>query len=232
MKRSARVLPSLTQGGYSDLNNNEKKGITLAATVLYEVGDGLYLNITNKCTNRCDFCIRNNGDGAYGSDSLWLKREPTYEEIVSELKKRDISSYSELVFCGYGEPTCRLDTLLAVARYLRLEYPDKRIRLNTNGHASLIAGYDTASRFEGLFDTVSISLNAPLPDEYEAICHSVFGAEAFGGMLDFARRVSAYVPECIFSVVGDFLTEHQLSECKRIADECGVALKVRKYIGK
>ena len=214
------------------MNNSEKKGVTLAATVLYEVGDGLYLNITNKCTNRCDFCIRNNGDGAYGSDSLWLKREPTYDEIVAEIKKRDLALYSELVFCGYGEPTCRLDTLLEVARFLRCEYPEKRIRLNTNGHASLIAGFDTAPRFQGLFDTVSISLNAPTAAEYEAICHSVFGMDAFCGMLDFAKRVSAYVPECIFSVVGDFLTDCQLAECKRISDECGVTLKVRKYIGK
>ena len=35
-------------------------------TITYEVGNSLYLIITKRCSNRCDFCIRQNGDGAYG----------------------------------------------------------------------------------------------------------------------------------------------------------------------
>ena len=129
-------------------------------TIAYTVGDGLYLNITNQCTNSCDFCIRNNGDGAYGSDSLWLEREPSAEEVLDAVREYDLSDFSELVFCGYGEPTYRLDVMLCVCRKIKSEYPDTKIRLNTNGHASRIAGRDVSGELAGLVDTVSISLNS------------------------------------------------------------------------
>ena len=88
-------------------------------TLTYEVGSGLYVNITNKCPCACTFCIRNNGDGAYGSDPLWLEHQPSAEEIIDDLKKRDLEKYSEVVFCGYGEPTCELDVMLKVADYIK-----------------------------------------------------------------------------------------------------------------
>ena len=88
-------------------------------TVSYEVGSGLYLNITNRCSNRCEFCIRNNGDGAYGSDSLWLEREPSVKEILESVFSRELSRYSEIVFCGYGEPTYRLADAVTVAKEIK-----------------------------------------------------------------------------------------------------------------
>ena len=103
--------------------------------ITYIVEDKLYVNITNKCSNRCEFCIRNNGDGAYGSDSLWLLREPTREEILESIFSHDLTKFPELVFCGYGEPTQRLDVLLQVAGYVRKEHPSVKIRINTNGLA-------------------------------------------------------------------------------------------------
>ena len=62
-------------------------------TILYTVGDKLYINLTNKCPCSCTFCIRQNGDGAYGSDSLWLDREPTVDEVLSELEKYDLTQF-------------------------------------------------------------------------------------------------------------------------------------------
>ena len=112
--------------------------MTKSMTVTYEVDSGLYVNITNRCTNRCDFCIRNNGDGAYGSDSLWLVREPTVEEILDSIFSRDLTKYSELVFCGYGEPTVRLDDMRAVALAVKEREPGMTVRVNTNGHSDLI----------------------------------------------------------------------------------------------
>ena len=72
-------------------------------TVTYRVERGLYVNITNQCTNCCDFCIRNNKDGAYGSDSLWLEREPTEDEIFDAIMAENPNNFEEIVFCGYGE---------------------------------------------------------------------------------------------------------------------------------
>ena len=128
-------------------------------TLSYEVGNGLYLNITNKCPCNCTFCIRNNGDGAYGSDPLWLEHQPTAEEIIEDLKKRKLDSYDEIVFCGYGEPTCELEILKTVSGYIR-SVTKTPVRINTNGLSDLINKRNTAPEFKGIADTVSISLNA------------------------------------------------------------------------
>ena len=176
-------------------------------TITYRVGDGLYVNMTNRCTNSCDFCIRNNGDGAYGSDSLWLSREPSVEEVTSEILSRLPEGYSELVFCGYGEPTIRLNECRGVALSIKKAYPDLKIRINTNGHSDLIFGLDTAPLYEGAFDVVSISLNASNAAEYDAICHSAFGEKTFDALLKFAKNVKNYVQNVIFSVVKDTISD-------------------------
>lgn len=204
-----------------------KKGMCIT----YEVDGNLYVNITNRCTNNCEFCIRNNGDGAYGSDSLWLEREPTKDEILASVFERDLTKYSEIVFCGYGEPTERLD----VARECALAIKEKtgmKIRINTNGHASLIAGCDVAPLFEGAFDTVSVSLNTPNADKYVEMCHPVYKKDGFYGMLDFAKNVNNYVQNTVLSVVRETLTDDELRECEKIANDLGVKLRVRTYIGK
>lgn len=197
-------------------------------TVTYIVDSALYINVTNRCTNSCDFCIRKNGDGAYGSDSLWLLREPTEDEILESVFSHDLSDFSEVVFCGYGEPSIRLDTIVSVAKKIKEKHPI-RVRINTNGHSSLYHGYNTAPLYAGAFDSVSISLNTPSSERYDEICHpQLDGAHA--GMLAFAAEVKKHVPEVLLSVVKDFITEQELSECRAIADAAGVYLKVRDYI--
>ena len=198
--------------------------------ITYVVDGKLYLNITNKCSNRCDFCIRNNGDGAYGSDSLWLEREPTREEIISSLLSQDLSSFPELVFCGYGEPTYRLEDAVWVAKEVKARFPKIKIRINTNGQSDLIKKRNTAPDYEGVFDTVSISLNTPKAEKYDEICHSVFGTEAYASMLNFAKNVKNYVQNVQFSVVKETLTSEELELCRAISSDVGVTLLVRDYI--
>ena len=113
--------------------------------ITYIVDGKLYVNVTNRCSNRCDFCIRNNGDGAYGSDSLWLEREPTREEILDSIFSRDLTAFPELVFCGYGEPSYRLEDAAFVAREVKQKYPHLKVRVNTNGHSDLILGCPSKS---------------------------------------------------------------------------------------
>ena len=197
-------------------------------TITYVVDGALYINVTNRCTNNCEFCIRKNGDGAYGSDSLWLEREPTEDEILDSVFSRDLSTYSEIVFCGYGEPSIRLGTVVSVAKKIKEKYPIK-VRINTNGHSSLYHGYDTAPEYAGAFDSVSISLNTPSSERYDEICRPHYNG-SYDAMLSFTREVKKYVPGVILSVVKDFLTPEELDECHRIADEIGVYLKVRDYI--
>lgn len=202
-----------------------KRGMTVA----YEVDGGLYLNVTNRCTNACTFCIRNNGDGAYGSDTLWLEREPTVEEIISAALAFDLGKYKELVFCGYGEPTYRLYDCIEVVKELKKKYPSLKVRINTNGHSSLIFGFDTAPLYEGIFDAVSISLNTPSAEKYKEICRPVLN-NSFEAMLEFAKNVKNYVHYTCLSVVKETLTDKELSLCEEIARDCGVPLKVRTLI--
>ncbi len=202
-----------------------------AMTLTYEVDGGLYINVTNRCTNACEFCIRHNGEGAYGSDSLWLLREPDAEEILASVFSRDLSRYKEIVFCGYGEPSMRLDVCREVALAIKKQYPNLPIRINTNGHSSLIYGQDTAPMYKDAFDVVSVSLNTPSADKYVEMCHPVYGKEAFTALIDFAKDVKKYVQTVLLSVVRETLSEEELDECYAIAQSCGVTLKVRTYIG-
>ncbi len=201
-------------------------------TITYEVDSGLYINVTNRCTNRCEFCIRNNADGAYGSDTLWLEREPTVDEVLSDVFSRDLHKYSELVFCGYGEPTVRLNDIRKIALEIKKRYPSVKIRVNTNGHSDLILGTDTAPLYRDAFDVVSISLNTPNSDKYVEMCHPVYRETAFDALLAFAKNVNKYVQKTFLSVVRQTLTEDELAKCYKIADELGVTLKVRDYISK
>ena len=134
-------------------------------TILYKVHNNLYVNLTNKCPCSCTFCLRQTMDHVGESDSLWLTREPEYDEIIADFANFDVASFDELVFCGFGEPTERIDVLLKVARYFKETY-HKPIRINTNGLGNLVNGRDIAPDFKGLIDTVSISLNTPNADAY------------------------------------------------------------------
>ncbi len=199
-------------------------------TITYEVENGLYINLTNRCSNSCTFCIRNNGDGAYGSDSLWLEREPTVEEVLESVFSKDLNKYHEIVFCGYGEPTYRLQDARAIALHIKERHPNMRIRINTNGQSDLILGTKTAPLFADAFDVVSISLNTPTAKEYVKLCRPIFKEAAFDCLLSFAKEVKQYVPSVLLSVVRQTLTEEELDACKKHASEAGVVLKIREYI--
>ena len=198
--------------------------------ITYIVENNLYVNMTNKCSNRCEFCIRNNGDGAYGSDPLWLEREPSREEILTSVLSHDLKAFSELVFCGYGEPTYRLDDAVWVAKAVKREHPETRIRINTNGQSDLILGRNTAPDYEGAFDIVSISLNTPTAEKYQQICHSIYGEAAFNALLTFAGRVKDFVPTVQLSAVKETLTPEEIALCESISSELGVYLRLRDYI--
>ena len=198
--------------------------------ITYVVEGKLYVNITNKCSNRCEFCIRNNGDGAYGSDSLWLEREPTVDEIIQSIFSWDLNDFPELVFCGYGEPTYRLDDAVCVVKKVKERYPEIVTRINTNGHSDLINSRNTAKDFEGAFDIVSISLNTPDASKYQKICHSIYGEKSFDSLLNFAKNVKNYVQNVQLSAVKDFLTAEEIKKCVEISEQLGVNLRLRDYI--
>ena len=198
--------------------------------IFYELYGALYVNITNKCPCSCIFCIRNNTDVIKDSDPLWFEGdEPTLDEIKKDFEKFDIEKYSEIVFCGYGEPTERMDILIESAKFLK-QKTNKKIRLNTNGLSDLICQRkNTAYELKGLIDTVSISLNAPTSKRFEEVTNSVFKEKSFGALLDFARDAKKCIDKVVFTVV-DIISEKEIEECRKIADEMGIELRVREYI--
>ena len=195
--------------------------------VFYEYGGGLYANLTNKCPCRCEFCIRDTVGALGGADSLWLRREPTIEEIKELLGEWDLNEFDELVFCGYGEPTERLEDLLATARYAKSLSPALRVRINTNGLSDLINKRDTTEDLRGIIDAVSISLNAKGPEEYLALCHPRFGIDSFDAIIDYTRRVKEVVPDVTMSIVGGTIPRQDERPCREIAESLGVKFRIR-----
>ena len=186
----------------------------------------LYINLTNRCTNKCKFCIRFTPSGVNQID-LWLEHEPSVEEIIAALNEAGFMDYPEVVICGYGEPLLRIDEVLEVARYLKSK-KDIKIRVNTNGHANRYAGRDVTPEMKGLIDTISISLNAENAEKYQEICVCDYGEEGFYEMLDFAKKAKEYVPEVVLSVV-DVIGEDAIEKCRKIAEDVGVTYRVREF---
>lgn len=197
-------------------------------TIFYKFDGKMYINITNGCPCDCVFCIRKNGDSIEDNDSLWLEREPSFEEICEAFERFDKSGIEEAVFCGYGEPTVRADMLLKTAEYIKANSAMK-IRVNTNGLTRLIHRDFDVSRFKGVVDSFSISLNAPNAKRYNEITRPSFGEAAFDEMLRFSADVRDLGIKTSFTVV-DVITSEEISECTKLAEEMKIPLRVRKYV--
>lgn len=197
-----------------------------AMNIAYEYQNGLYVNVTNRCTNKCEFCIRFTPSGVDNID-LWLEHEPSAEEIINALEEKNYKKFKEVIFCGYGEPLMRFDVVMEVCEYIK-KNSDVKVRINTNGHANHCAGRDVTSEMKGLVDVVSISLNASNAKEYQRICKCDFGEDGFWEMLDFAKKAKEYVPEVVLSVV-DIIGEEEIEKCRKVAKDTGVVYRVREY---
>ena len=197
-------------------------------TITYEGRNAIYVNITNRCPCACVFCLRHNKDHVFNADSLWLEREPTVKEICDSIDAWDLEKYEEVVFCGYGEPTERLDDLLAVAAYLKAK-GNTKIRINTNGLADLIHGEKTAGKLQGLIDTVSISLNATNKEDYLKLVRPKFGIDSFDAMLSFVKDCTGYVPTVVMTVVDVVTSKEEQEKSRKICESIGATLRIRPY---
>ena len=197
-------------------------------TILYEVHNNLYVNLTNKCPCACTFCLRQTRDHMENSGSLWLREEPTLEQIIDDFNNFNMNNYEEVVFCGFGEPTERIDVILQVARFIKDKY-NKKTRINTNGLGNLINEIDITPELKGLIDTVSISLNTPNKERYYELTRSRFGIESFDAMLDFAKRASKFVPDVVLTTVETTITKEEEKECQVICDKLGVRYRIRPW---
>ncbi len=194
--------------------------------ITYNIEGTMYVNLTNRCSNACTFCERTRVSNIGGYD-LWLEKEPTAIDIISDLKSKDMDGINALVFCGWGEPTYRLDVIIEVATFARSI--GLATRVNTNGQGSLIAGRDISHDLATCIDSVSISLNYNNAYDYQRVCISEYGERAFYELIDFATRCHNNNIDVTLSVV-DIIGEEQVNDCRKIADSIGVSFRVRPEI--
>lgn len=225
--------PQQNQGvknGKNDSQNNKggNKNENRKDTYLYILDGNLYVNLTNKCSNGCDFCVRNERSSYYGN-YLWLKNgDPMAEQVVAAAKGfGDLTRFKEVVFCGFGEPTYRVAEMAALCDYFHEK--GLKTRLNTNGQGNLINKRDIVPDLKGKIDFVNISLNASCYEKYQPICRSQFKESGFAGMIEFAKLCRKNGIPCRFSIV-DCIGEEEVEACKRLAESVHIPLYIRKYI--
>ena len=208
--------------------NDRKKDENRKDTYVYILDGNLYVNLTNKCSNACDFCVRNERDSYYGN-YLWLRHgDPTVEKVIAAANALgDLTAYKEAVFCGFGEPTYKVAEIVALCDYFHEK--GLKTRLNTNGQGNLINKRDIVPDLKGKVDFVNISLNASCVEKYQPVCRSQFGEAGFSGLIEFAKLCRRNGIACRFSIV-DCIGEEEVEACKRLAQSVNVPLYVRDYI--
>lgn len=199
--------------------------------LVYLLDGKIYINLTNKCTNECLFCIRTLKDDVCGAN-LWLKNDTvTTEEVIKQLKalKKD---ETEIVFCGYGEPTLKLEVLKEVAKFIKENYPDVKIRVNTNGHANVIYKRNIILELVGLIDEISVSLNASTEEVYRELAQpNLICENVLDEVKDFIRKsVEAGIPTTASVVHGYKNYDIGLEKCEKIAKDLGAKFRVREWL--
>lgn len=189
--------------------------------IAYVIRNSLYLNITSRCPNKCVFCSRETSPYVKGH-YLGTDNEPTVEELKDAIG--DPSGYDEVVFCGFGESTERLGVLKEIAGYLKEK--GSKVRLDTNGLGDLINSRSISEELEGLIDTICISLNTNIEEEYQKLCHSEYD-DPYPALISFIKKARDYIPDVMISIVG--MPGIDVEACRKIADELGVRFRVREY---
>ena len=221
-KQSQGNKPEQNKGGANKQEENRKD------TYLYILDGNLYVNLTNKCSNGCDFCVRNERTSYYGN-YLWLRHgDPTAEKVIAAANAMgDLSRFKEVVFCGFGEPTYKVAEMVALCDYFHEK--GLKTRLNTNGQGNLINKRDIVPELKDKVDFVNISLNASCVEQYQPICRSQFGEAGFAGLIEFAKLCRRNGVPCRFSIV-DCIGEDEVEACKRLAQSVNIPLYIRDYI--
>ena len=196
------------------------------STIVYRIGNSLYLNTTSRCSNRCTFCPKFEKTTLKGHE-LKLGREPDAAEVIDAIDGFDAeASYDEVVFCGYGESLLRLDLVQEVAAVLK--WRGLKVRINTDGQANIVYGRNVLPELAGLIDTLSVSLNAADAETYCRLCHSPFGEAGFSGVCDFIREGKRFIPTVIASAVA--LPGLDMARVRALAQNLGVTFRERPYI--
>ncbi len=198
--------------------------------LVYILDGKIYINLTNMCTNDCIFCLRRDKDDVCGQD-MWLKSEKiTSEDVIEQLNKYEDKIAKGITFCGYGEPTMKFEVLKQVAEYIKHNYPDTFIKVNTNGHGNVINKKDILPELKGLVDEFSISLNAQNSDLYKELSQPKID-NAYESMKDFAKKAYENGFKTTLSVVSGYKDyDVDLALCEKIAKDLHASFRNREWI--
>ncbi len=208
----------------------------MSNVLVYTLDGKIYINLTNRCTNDCIFCLRKDKSDVKGQE-LWLDDENSTSSDVIEQFKTTVQLLNpstlqlpEVIFCGYGEPMLKFDVLKEVAQYIKNTYPDVKIRVNTNGHANFVYKRNLVPELKGLVDEFSVSLNAPTKEEYDELSKPKFD-EAYEEVKKFIKSCADENISVVASVVEGYKGRHiDLEACEKIAQKLGAKFRVREWI--
>lgn len=203
----------------------------MANILVYLLDGKIYINLTNRCTNECIFCLRNDKDDVCGQQ-LWLENEDsTAKDVIKQFEKIYSQTPSkEIIFCGYGEPMLKFDVLKEVASYIKDKYPKSKIRVNTNGHANFVMKKNVVPELKGLIDEFSVSLNGATEEEYKELSQPKFD-NAYNEVKNFIKACADENISVVASVVEGYKGRHlDLKKCEQIATNLGAKFRVREWI--
>lgn len=203
---------------------------TYVYSITQENPETIYINLTNKCTNNCVFCIRNLSNPIKGKD-LWLENEDVnLDKIKTQLEK--YSNYKEVVFCGYGEPTIKLNLLKDVAKYLKSKDSSIKIRINTNGQGNIINNKNIIPELKDIIDEISVSLNAANNLDYMRIS-GCKNDKAYENVKDFIKQSVEYGFDTTATIVTGYKDyKVDVEGCEKITKQAGAKFRIRKWLDK
>ncbi len=199
---------------------------------IYYLEDSIYINVTNLCTNECEFCVKTSGECVGGVNLVFEKEDFTHKEIIAELKENFSEKCKEIIFCGYGEPLLKLDIIKNTAKFIKENYPNTPVRINTNGHANLIHKRNIVPELVGLIDKISVSLNAENATLYEEICKPKFEKEIV------YNNIQKFISECVKNGIDTTATvvtgyknyNVNVESCRKITEDLGAKFRVREWL--
>ena len=198
--------------------------------LVYLLENKVYINLTNGCTNDCIFCIRRLKDDVVGADMRLKSEKITAQDVIEQLKKHEDKIKNGLTFCGYGEPTLKFEILKEVAKYVKENYPNTYIKINTNGHGNIINKRNILPEIKGLIDELSISLNAQDEKLYNELCLPNV-KNAYEEMKNFAKEAVKEGFKTTMSIVSGYKDYNvRIDECKKIAKEIGATFRNREWL--
>jgi TatD DNase family protein len=198
--------------------------------LVYILDDKVYINLTNSCTNDCIFCIRRLKDDVVGAE-MWLKSEKfTSQDVIEQLEKYSDKLANGLTFCGYGEPTIKFQILKEVANYVKTNYPNTHIKINTNGHGNAINKRDILPELKGLIDEISVSLNAQNSELYDKLCLPKV-KDGYNEMLDFSKKSVENGFKTTMSIVSGYKDYPvDIEKCEAISKRIGANFRNREWL--